>query len=190
MSDANAWSIIVPGVVAPTVVAVYARWQQAAIRRQEEHRELRRVLDDAVKALHDADLFMQPLRAAWRRGEVPTDEKAREAAMAARATAHVLDRLVMRLGRDDPLTRACRDAVMATAAYRTYIEEGRRSGAPYPVPDDRLQSLRGASMKGIADFIETVLDDVGLSHLRPDPDRWRVSTSTEHSMFRQRRARS
>lgn len=51
MPDVNAWAVIVPSVVTPSVVAGYALFQERFKTRQADRSELRIVLDDCAQEL-------------------------------------------------------------------------------------------------------------------------------------------
>lgn len=59
MLDVSAWSIIVPGVVTPAVVAAFAFSQQRAQRRQAAIDELRVVVDDCAVLIAETITAME-----------------------------------------------------------------------------------------------------------------------------------
>jgi hypothetical protein len=98
MADVNAWSIIVPGVVTPTVVALFAFSQQRAQRQQAATDELRLVVDAAAEALSTATQALLDLTILWQRGRRLTIRETGPTTQALRELRFATDRLVIRVG--------------------------------------------------------------------------------------------
>jgi len=98
MADINAWSIIVPGVVTPTVVALFAFSQQRAQRRQAATDELRVVVDAAAESLSTAAEALLDLTILWHRGRTLTLRDVVPTRQALHELRFATDRLTIRVG--------------------------------------------------------------------------------------------
>jgi len=146
MADINAWSIIVPGVVTPAVVAGFAFSQQRTQRRQAARDELRVVLDDAAAALSEAEWLLIALHESWKREELPDAEDTEDIQAVPRPVRRALDRLIIRVGDDTPVARAYNAAYLAQLLAFRELTDGLKTQASFsPVATERLHAAQDAN---------------------------------------------
>jgi hypothetical protein len=139
MADVNAWSIVVPGVVTPTVVAVFAFSQQRAQRKRDTVAELRVVVDDAARALAEVYAVTALLDEHWQDATKPSPEVT-AAAWAALSTLRCSsDRLAIRLGPDSPVAQAHQDAGWAAVRLVRRVYDGAQTGVGKTFSDRRAE---------------------------------------------------
>ena len=121
MADLNAWSIIVPGVVTPCVVAGFAFVQQRFSSRSEGAKELREVLDDAVEALTEFERASESFVDAWRAQGTPIVKDQDRFNDATHLVRYQAQRLSIRIGRDQRVSRSYRAAGEAGNGYFDFL---------------------------------------------------------------------
>jgi hypothetical protein len=110
-------AIIVPAAVTPTIVALYARSQHGAQRKQAERDELLRTVDEATDALTTALDRVPSLIRDWSSGELPEDDARAQIVPILDRLGLMANRLVIRLGDDSALFVAYQRAALAVSTY-------------------------------------------------------------------------
>lgn len=176
MADVNAWSIIIPGVVTPAVVAGFAYFQQRAARKQAAADELRAVIDDAARRLAVVDPLLRRYNSAWRIGGTLEDEMYERTAVAVSDVEHVADRLIIRLGDDAMLVHAYNAALNTVLRYYSRLQTGVGERQPYPTDGSlrefyaRLEATRSRFMAEAKLIVGHDLGSVPRVEARPPQD--------------------
>jgi hypothetical protein len=159
MADVNAWSIIVPGVITPAVVAAFAFSQQRAERRQNAVEELRVVIDEAARRVAEADLALRRYRNCWRTGSEISADVYERAANAVNEIEHAIDRLVVRVGERAELAATYAAVWNLIVTHYARLQHGVREGEPYPA--DEMKDFFKAVAETRADFMRAAKKVVG-----------------------------
>jgi hypothetical protein len=164
------WSIIVPGVVTPAVVAGFAFCQAAVARRQADLAEVRAVVDDAAQALTDLRHSVTPYRRRWERGEPPIDELRKAVDIARASVRYTNARIVVRVGRRSPLAVAHREARDAYDQLDDFLRAVVERGSQLPSELEQVSTLVIEAVDALERFLDAATTAVGTNlSLAPSP---------------------
>lgn len=148
-------SAFVSGFVAPSVVAWYALTSQRREQERLARTELRAVLDEAARALGESRRAIDTVADQWKRGELPTNEEVKEAALRHRtasvAAQDAKDRIAIRLGRTDSAAASFQAAAAALDGYSSLLAPYLR-GSDEDIDGTALNAARSSFVKALDDY--------------------------------------
>jgi hypothetical protein len=159
MSDVNAWSIIVPGVVTPFVVAGFAFFQQHVARRAATTEELRSVVDAAAAAYASAHWLADRVARGWRDGASEDEAPFAEASAALRDVDIALYRLRIRVGFDADVASAYFNAEQALSEYLVNLKAAIADRRPFD--EDQAEDWFGNVAFTRVNFVDAAKAAIG-----------------------------
>jgi hypothetical protein len=160
-------SVIVSGVVTPSIAASYALHVQRQQHLQARRDELRGVLDDAAVSVGAARRRVEYLHHAWQTGLDPStpevQARIKEWRDALEAPRHALDRLAIRVAGNDPTDLLPRYEELLTYldSYRRVLQ-GYTRGESYEAETRGIIDARQAVLGARTAFLSAAYNRVGI----------------------------
>jgi len=157
MSDAVAIvSVVVTGVVAPTIVAITTRWQLRNTALSTRQRERQEVLDDATEKLAQLQRASRHCVALWSRGKTDDDAEVKDQLRirneASERMVTAYGRICIRYGPDAAVATAY-DAAIDCISHFTKALDAFRRGEDYSVWKDQVEIIVSDARRSVANFL-------------------------------------